>query len=92
MIAYRAETAMVNIIRKTMRRGVDDGRSLLRAIYQTEVDLIPNEKDKTLTVKLHHLANHCSDVVVQDLCEELNTTETIFPGTELRLIYKLGSK
>jgi len=25
------------------------------------------------------------------LCEELTATETIFPGTDLRLVYKLGS-
>jgi hypothetical protein len=25
------------------------------------------------------------------LCDELNATESLFPGTELRLIYKLGS-
>jgi len=25
------------------------------------------------------------------LCEELTATETAFPGTDLRLVYKLGS-
>jgi hypothetical protein len=25
------------------------------------------------------------------LCDELNATESLFPGTDLRLIYKLGS-
>jgi hypothetical protein len=25
------------------------------------------------------------------LCDELNATESLFPGTELGLIYKLGS-
>ena len=27
----------------------------------------------------------------QYLCDELTATETIFPGTDLRLVYKLGS-
>ena len=58
MVAYRAETAMVNIIRKTMLRP-DDGRKLLKAIYSTEADILPDEKNGTLTVNLHHLTNHC---------------------------------
>jgi hypothetical protein len=90
MIAYRAETAIVNILREKMSR-LDDGRKLLRAIYQTEVDLLPDEKNKVLTVKLHHLANHCSDNVIRHLCDEINATDTIFPGTELRLFFAMGS-
>ena len=31
------------------------------------------------------------DDVIRRLCEELNATETLFPGTGLKLIYKLGS-
>jgi hypothetical protein len=89
MVAYRAETAMVNVLRTGMSK-VDDGRSLLRAIYQTEADLIPDEKNKTLTVRLHHLANHASDKALHFLLAELNETNTVFPGTELQLIYQLG--
>ena len=29
--------------------------------------------------------------VIRHLCTELNETETIFPGTKLRLVYKLVS-
>lgn len=43
MIAYRAETAMVSSARELMSR-MEDARSLIQAIYKTEVDLIPNEK------------------------------------------------
>jgi hypothetical protein len=28
---------------------------------------------------------------VRYLCDELSATETIYPGTDLRLVYKLGS-
>jgi hypothetical protein len=85
MIAYRAETAMVQIVREKMMRH-DDARSLLRAIYQTEADLVPNLQAKTLTVRLHPLANASSDEAVRHLCDEINATETIFPGTDLRVI------
>jgi prepilin-type processing-associated H-X9-DG protein len=90
MIAYRAETAMAQILRQNMTRH-DDARSLLRAIYSTEVDIVPDPQANTLTIRLHPLANTSSDLAVRHLCAELNTTETLFPGTELRLIYELVS-
>jgi hypothetical protein len=90
MIAYRAETAMAQILHQKMARH-DDARSLLRAIYNTEVDILPDQQAKTLTIQLHPLANQSSDEVIRHLCDELNATETLFPGTELRLVYKLVS-
>jgi hypothetical protein len=90
MIAYRAETAMVHIARETMSRG-DDARSLLRAIYETEVDLRPDPATQTLTVRLHQLANRSSGKTMENLCRELNATQTQFPGTSLCLVYELVS-
>ena len=89
MIAYRAETSMASTVREKLNRS-DDARSLLRQIYNTEVDLIPDLEAKTLTVRLHHLTQAAHDTAVRYLCEELTATETIFPGTDLRLVYKLG--
>lgn len=91
MIAYRAETAMANVVREPLSRP-DEARSLLRAIYSTEADLIPDHQQGTLTVQLHHLANHSYDQAIHQLCDELNATETYFPRSNLRLIFKLGSK
>ena len=90
MIAYRAETAMVQTLREKMAR-YDDARSLLRAVYSSEIDLLPNAQEKALTVRLHPLANQSSDDAVRHLCTELNRTELLFPGTELRLVYELVS-
>jgi len=90
MIAYRAETAMANLLRETISHP-DEARSLLRALYQTEADLLPDPEAGTLTVRLHHMANRCSDDAIRKLCDELNATETQFPRTNLRLVLKLGS-
>lgn len=90
MIAYRGETSMAATVREKLQRS-DDARALLRQIYSTEVDLIPDLNTKTLTVCLHHLTQAAHDAAVRYLCEELTATETIFPGTDLRLVYKLGS-
>jgi hypothetical protein len=90
MIAYRAETSMASTVREQLARS-DDARALLRQIYNTEVDLIADLKAKTLTVRLHHLTQAAHDAAVRYLCEELTATEITFPGTDLRLVYKLGS-
>jgi hypothetical protein len=90
LISYRAETNMASLLRESMTRG-DDTRALLRQIYATEADLIPDADHKTLTVRLHHLTQAAHDQALVRLCDELNATETIFPGTDLHLIYKVGS-
>jgi hypothetical protein len=90
LIAYRAETSMASLLRDKLSRE-EDTRTLLRQIYETEVDLIPDLPSNTLTVRLHHLTQAAHDEAVRHLCNELNATETIFPGTELKLVYQLGS-
>ena len=91
LIAYRAETAMAAILRDSLARP-DDARALLRDIFTTQADIHPNQEQGTLTVRLHHLTNRLSDQAARQLAEYLNTTKTIYPGTNLRLCYELGSK
>lgn len=92
MIAYRSETSMYNLIRPKMNpHHADEGRQLLQQIYNSNADIIPDYQNKTLTVKIHNLNYHRHDEVLQFLCDELNETETEFPGTDLKLIYKLVS-
>jgi len=90
LIAYRAETSMASLLRERLSRA-HDARALLRQIYDTEVDLIPDLETKTLTVRLHHLTQAAHDEAVFHLCDQLNATETIFPDTELKLVYQLGA-
>lgn len=88
MISYRAETSMANALRDILGHP-DEARSLLRGIYSSEVDIMPEEKKQTLTIRLHQMSNHMSSKAIQRLCNELNDTETIFPGTNLKLIYEM---
>ncbi len=90
MISYRAETSMASLLHHKLARR-DDARALLRQVYRTEVDLIPDLQANTLTVRLHHLTQAAHDNALGYLCEQLNLTNTIFPETDLRLIYQLGS-
>ena len=89
LIAYRAETALAQLARDKMHR-LDDGRSLIRQVFRTEVDLIPDHQKKTLTVRLHPLTAEVHDEVVKYLCEELTFTETVFPSTDLRLVFEIA--
>jgi len=91
MIAYRAESSMASLLGEHMARGGDDARALLRQLFQTEADLMPDLAAMTLTVRLHHLTQAAHDQAIEQLLAELNATQTVFPGTQLTLVFKLGS-
>jgi hypothetical protein len=91
MIAYRAESSMASLLREHMARGGEDARALLRQIFQTEADLTPDLATNTLTIRLHHLTQAAHDQAIQQLLADLNATQTVFPGTTLTLVFKLGS-
>jgi transposase len=88
MVAYRAETAMVGIVREVLARE-DDARSLIRDLMQTEADLSPDLAAGTLTIRVHSMANPRSNRAIQHLLSELNNTESKYPGTTLKLVYQL---
>jgi hypothetical protein len=52
---------------------------------------VPNEIDNILTVKLHYPANPVSAKTIAHLCDEMSATETEFPGTKMKIIYKMGT-
>lgn len=90
IIAYRAESSLASLLREHLAR-TDDARALLRQIFDTEVDLIPDLTANTLTVRLHHLTQAAHDQAIEHLLAELNATQTVFPGTRLTLMFKIGS-
>lgn len=87
MIAYRAESALAGELREHLNRE-EDARALLRRVFVTPANLRPDYEHKTLLVELHRLGSPLQDVAVAKLCEELTATETKFPTTDLRLIYR----
>ncbi len=89
LIAYRAETALVGTVREALARS-DDGRALVRELMRTPADLLPDPQAQTLTVRLHPLPSRLQDTAVRHLAEELTATETVFPGTNLRLVFTLN--
>lgn len=90
MICYRAETAMVKVAREVLSRA-DDARSFIRSLYETEIDILPDGENGVLKIRLHCLTTRSANEVAQHLCDALNETETIFPGTKLKILYEMVS-
>ena len=91
LVAYRAETAMAHVLREALPKWrQEEERRLLQSLYASEADLIPDPAAATLTVRVHYPANALLGRAVEQLCEELTATETVFPTTRLRLVYQLA--
>jgi transposase len=86
MIAYRAETAMAAIVREELARE-DDARSLLRDLFRSEANILPDLKAGTLQVRVHGMSNPRSNRAIQHLLNHLNDAAMNYPGTNLRLFY-----
>ena len=69
----------------------DEARSYVQKLFGTEANLRPDQDAQTLPVEIHALATPKDNRILQDLCQQLNETETIYPGTKLRIIYKTVS-
>ncbi len=91
MISYRAETAIVTILREFVGKQ-GEVRSLARQIFQTDADIMPDYEKGDLKVVLHNMTNPLHNRYVAKLCDVLNESETIFPGTNLRLIFDSVSR
>jgi hypothetical protein len=88
MIAYRAESALYTILAEYYKSTEKEGRQILKEIFTTDADMIPDYQNNTLTIRLHSLSTPRANQAVIKLCEFLNQTQTLFPNTKLRLIYK----
>ncbi len=89
MIAYRSETSLFNLlVPPVLARNEEEGRSFLKAVFQTPTDIIPDEENKRLIVQFHTMANRRSNNALKALCEIVNQEECVYPGTDLRLVFK----
>lgn len=88
MICYRAETALAEQLTPFFSRAKEEKRMLVKQIFNTAADVAPDEKNKTLTINLYSLSTPRANFAVEKLCELLNETQTVFPGTDYKLIFK----
>lgn len=90
MVAYRAETAMVNMVREKLTRK-DDARSLIRDLYISEADILPDIDAGVLTIQIHSMANPRANRAIEHLIDHLNDSEFKYPATNLRLVYRMAA-
>ena len=88
MLAYRAESALYNTISGFYKSTQKEGRVILKEIFTSDADMIPDYENKKLTIKLHSMSTPRANQAVKELCSFLNQTQTCFPLTNLRLVYE----
>ena len=88
LIAYRAETRMMLPVMQAQGKKAHL-RKLLRALLAADADILPDPASGVLRVRILGLGNDACDRQIDALLTELNTTGTVFPGTELRMVYEV---
>jgi len=85
MVAYQSETDLLSLIRNEYARADDEGRTLIQSALKSSGDIEVNGNE--LRITLNPLSSPHRSNAIKMLCEQLNTTNTVFPGTKLRLVY-----
>ncbi len=91
MSAYKADTAWYNIITVFYKGAKNNGRILLKEIFSSDDNMISDYQNNTLTIVLHSISIPRTNEAVIKLCELLNETQTIYPYSKLKLIFKTSA-
>ena len=83
--AYNTESALARLLAPHYARAADEARSLLREAFTLPGDL--QIVDGRLHVTLNPASAPRRTRALAALCEQLNDTETVYPGTNLILRY-----
>ncbi len=83
MVAYQAESDLLRLVAPHYRRAADEGRTLIQAALASAADLQVTKKE--LLVALASQSSPHRTRAVAALCQRLNQTNTLFPGSRLRL-------
>jgi transposase len=87
MVAYQAESDLLRLVAPHYRRAAQEGRTLLQAALASAADLEVTQTQLRVTMASQS-SPHRSRAVAA-LCNELNQTKTVFPGSRLRLHYAI---
>lgn len=88
MVAYQAESELVDLLSKHYRRAEDEGRTLVQTALASTADLFVTKTE--LRVVLAPMSSPHRTKSLGALCEEINANATVFPGTKLRLHYSVA--
>ena len=88
MIAYRAETAIVALLKRHLNKE-EEARALVRELFISAGDIEPDEESKTLTVRIHRMVTPAHDKAIAALLEDLNSLGFCHPETGQKMVYAL---
>lgn len=87
MVAYQAESDLVQQVAPYYRRVEQEGRTLIQSALCGDADI--QVTDRELQVAIAPLSSAHRTRAIAALCEELNRSQTVFPGSRLRLLYQI---
>jgi transposase len=87
MVAYQAESDLLRLVAPHYQRVQDEGRTLIQSALASAANLEVTATE--LRVTLAPLSSRHRTTAIAALCEELNQSETTFPGSRLRLRYAI---
>jgi hypothetical protein len=85
MVAYQAESDLLALLRPHYARVDQEGRTLLHELFSAAGDI--RVSDSELNITLAPLSSPHRTRAAEALCEILDKTATIFPGSRLRVRY-----
>ena len=89
MVAYQAESDLVAMIQPHYRRAAQEGRTLIQSALANTADL--EVTDHELRMRLHPLSSPHRTRAIAALCDELNRSPVLFPGSRLRLHFSAAT-
>jgi transposase len=87
-VAYQIEGSLVELLRPHYARTEDEGRTLIQTALRSSASIEPTENE--LCVNLAPLSSPHRSKAIALVCNTLNKTGTIFPGTNLRLRFSVS--
>ena len=91
IICYRAETALASLLAAHYRKSSNEIRALVKSIIFAKADLYLDYQTNTLMVRLNSLATPRDNMTIRKICQTLNDYEAVFPGTNLKLLFKTAT-
>jgi len=85
MVAYQAESDLLSLLRPHYTRADQEGRTMVHEVLAAAADI--HVEDGRLSVTLAALSSPHRTAAVLAICQTLNETNTVFPGTMLHLRY-----
>ncbi len=88
MVAYQIESELVERLRPHYARVDDEGRTLIQTALQSAAAIEPAGNE--LRITLASLSSEHRSKAVAALCRDLNQTNTVFPGSNLRMNFAVA--